>query len=195
MKNLNHAFAAIAAAFIIACVPCASHAQSSHYKGFVDLGFTFGRSDYGFNQLTATTTHGVSLLSNRLFAGAGAGFGLSVVQDMSETFIVPIYAAGRYTFNDDVSVKTFIDAKIGYAGMWSEDSDGDDGPSGGFYFAPSIGVTTAAGKVDFNIALGYSVICARLEECILTTDGIESHTVSNKRHNAGGVFLTVGISF
>jgi hypothetical protein len=85
-------------------------------------------------------------------------------------------------------VKPFADLKIGYANMWDDDADGGGNTTGGFYFAPSVGITTTAGKIGFNIAIGYSVICAKYEkdlEPILITD----------KYNAGGLFLTVGISF
>jgi hypothetical protein len=119
--------------------------------------------------------------------GAGIGVGTSVESNIGHTYTIPLYAASRYTLNKN-SVKPFADLKIGYAGMWNEDSDGGGDTSGGFYIAPSVGITTDAGKIEFNIAIGYSVVRAEYEEYY------EPTPITNK-YNAGGLFLTLGISF
>lgn len=186
MKNSKLIAVAIVA-LIAACTPCKSYSQNAHYSGFADLGFSTGGGYYGLKQIFITSTHGVSVLSDKLFFGAGTAIGTSVESNIGQTYMLPIYAASRYTFNKSC-VKPFVDLKIGYAGMWNEDTDGGGDTSGGLYIAPSVGITTNAGKIDFNIAIGYSVICAEYEEYY------EPTPVTNK-YNAGGLFLTVGISF
>jgi hypothetical protein len=183
----------ILATTLAAGLPCVSYAQSSHYKGFVDLGYSFGHGDYGSDQIFVTTTHGATILSDKLFVGAGVGFGVSTGTNVDKTYTVPVYAASRYTFNQR-AVKPFVDLKIGYAGMSNEEKDGGGDITGGFYLAPSFGISTSAGRVDFNVSLGYSVIRAKYE-AFLEPDIESSLRTLNERYNAGGVFLTLGVSF
>jgi hypothetical protein len=173
---------------LTACIPCRSYAQSAHYTGFADLGYSTGNGHYSLKQVFATTTHGATILSNKLFLGAGVGFGASLdASNIDNTYTLPIYAASRYTLGTN-SIKPFADLKIGYAGMWNEDSDGGGSISGGFYCAPSVGITTTEGKIGFNIAIGYSVIRAKYEK------DLEPLFITDK-FNAGGFFVTLGISF
>jgi hypothetical protein len=183
----------ILATTLVAGLPCVSYAQSSHYKGFVDLGYSFGHGDYGFDQIFVTTTHGATILSDKLFVGAGVGFGISTGSNTDRTYTVPVYAASRYTF-DQRMIKPFVDLKIGYAGMSNEERDGGGDITRGFYLAPSLGIGASAGKVDFNVALGYSVIRAKYEAS-LEPDLKSSVITLNEHYNAGGVFLTLGVSF
>jgi hypothetical protein len=187
MKKLNLIAVAIVV-IIAACIPCKSYTRNAHYSGFADLGYSTGHGKYGFKQVFVTTTHGVSILSNSLFIGAGIGFGASLdTSNIDNTYTLPIYAASRYTLNEKY-IKPFLDLKIGYAHMWDEVACGGGNTTGGFYLAPSVGITTPAGKIGFNIAIGYSVIRAKYEkdlEPILITD----------KYNAGGLFMTLGVSF
>jgi hypothetical protein len=51
-----------------------------------------------------------------------------------------------------------------------------------------LGISTTEGKIGLNIAVGYSVVRAKYEE------DLEPLFITEK-FNAGGLFLTLGISF
>jgi hypothetical protein len=187
MKRITLFSATMIVSLIVACFPCMSYARNAHYKGFADVGYSTCNGNYGFKQVFVNTTHGVSMLSDRLFVGAGVGIGSSIDSNIEDVYTLPIYAASRYTLNK-YEVKPFVDLKIGYAGMWNEDTDGGGDLNGGFYLAPSLGISTTEGKIGLNIAAGYSVVRAKYEE------NLEPLFITDK-FNAGGLFLTLGISF
>ncbi len=140
----------------------AQSAESSPvaYRGFLDSGFMFGDNNADLNYWWVNTTHGVSLLHDRLFLGAGIGLGLPINYDESDTYMLPAYFDARYTYQRR-RITPFVDMKIGYTHIWKPDAEDMDGGSflkGGFYISPSVGVSFPVGKICLEAMVGYSYI-------------------------------------
>ena len=91
-------------------------------------------------------------------------------------------------------VKPYIDMKAGYSELIDEEHDGGEYNSGGFYFSPSIGVSLpVVRKTSVHIGLGYTYNRAIYEFSYIPGDGKTGS--ENKTFNAGGITLSVGVSF
>ena len=138
-----------------------SYFPSGGYKGFIDLGISFGISDnnnywdFRDNKFEFTTSHGY-LFSPRLFVGLGIGINYYIDNldddyyplDHDYRFEVPIFAHVRTHFLDK-RVSPFADAKLGY--IVNNDN--------GIYFSPSVGCRFASSyRSAFWVSLGFSVI-------------------------------------
>ena len=138
-----------------------SYFPNKGYKGFIDLGFSFGTSSNvgnysydGENRFEFSTSHGF-FFNPYIFVGLGVGFhfytgyneGGRYYSYDDVTVEIPIFAHVRTHFIDK-KVSPFADVKLGY-------SVNDDG---GTYFCPSIGCRFAKGsRSAFWISLGYTV--------------------------------------
>ena len=136
-----------------------SYFPSGGYKGFIDLGFSFGTNDdywdYRDNKFEIATSHGY-LFSPRLFVGLGIGINYYVDHlnndryplDDDSRVEIPLFAHVRTHFLDR-RVSPFADAKLGYI------VTNDDG----VYFSPSVGCRFAKNyRSAFWVSLGFSVI-------------------------------------
>lgn len=135
------------------------------YKGFVDLGYTFGVGDFGEDRIAFSTTHGYQI-NPYVFAGIGAGINYYTSPD---AWSLPIFADVRGTFLNN-SITPFIDLKIGYSILDAE----------GFYLAPSIGCRINR----FNVSIGYE-----LQKADLDFYYFES------KETIGGISLKIGLDF
>lgn len=142
------------------------------YKGFVDLGYTFGVGNgRGLDKITFTTSHGAQVLPF-LYIGAGAGF--NYYYDWA-SFCVPIFANIR-TEISQLPISPFFDFKIGYSILDIQ----------GLYLSPSIGCRfNVTDNCGLNIGLGYVV-----QKANLYYDGWDFGNI-----NVGGLCLKVGVNF
>jgi len=136
-----------------------SYFPSRGYKGFIDLGFSFGINndywDYRDNKFEFATSHGY-LFNPHLFVGLGIGINYYVDRldddyyplDDDTRVEIPLFAHVRTHFLDR-KVTPFADAKLGYI------VTNDDG----VYFSPSVGCRFARNyRSAFWVSLGFSVI-------------------------------------
>lgn len=144
--------------------------NESGYKGFIDLGYTFGIGDWGEDRMSFSTSHGYQF-NPYLFAGIGVG--VNYYFD-SEVFALPIFAHIRANFIDN-KISPYIDFKVGY----SPNLDFE-----GFYMSPSIGCKIGS----FNIGVGYVMQKVKIEYEDYDYD--ESETL-----NCGGISVKLGFEF
>ena len=132
---------------------------SKGYKGFIDLGFSFGINDdnwdYRNHKFEFSTSHGY-LFNPHLFVGLGIGINYYVDNldndyypyDDDSRVEIPLFAHARAHLFDR-KVTPFADAKLGYI---VTDDDG-------IYFSPSVGCRFARNsRSAFWVSLGFSVI-------------------------------------
>ena len=144
-----------------------SYFPNRGYKGFIDLGFSFGTSsnveignqsekyNNGDNRLEFSTSHGI-FFNPYIFVGLGAGIHFYTgyndddgqYQSYDEIAIaIPVFAHVRSHFIDK-KVSPFIDIKLGYSVYEIT----------GAYFSPTIGCRFAKGsRSAFWIGMGYSL--------------------------------------
>ncbi len=162
-------------------------AQRPAYRGYYDTGFTFGGGGKAIPQWHFRTTQGVDFIDGQLFAGLGAGVGISTNSDEHTAVSVPVYANARYTFGH-ARLRPFADLKGGYAMLWNKNRNTGHN-QGGFYFSPSAGVSLVVGSgCEVNFGVGYTLIRAHYES------GMGLNKVSEK-YNPGGITLHAGVSF
>ena len=147
-----------------------SYFPNSGYKGFIELGFSFGtntrvKADYGYRSRTETvggvhrfefsTSHGF-FFNPYFFLGVGAGIhfytGYTDENDNYQSFdevdvALPIFANIRSHFTDS-KASPFIDVKLGYSVHEIT----------GTYFSPSVGCRFAKGsRSAFWVSMGYTL--------------------------------------
>ena len=177
---------------LVSFITTISVAQS-RYRGFVNTGYSFGSGEYGFSQWHINTVHGVDLFHNNLFIGGGIGLGISTESDILKTYSLPVFADVRYTLCN-LKVRPYIDMKIGYSELFEEKHDGGGYKSGGFYISPSAGISLPVTKnTSTHVGIGYTYNQAKYEFSYIPETG--SMGRNNKRFNAGGLTLSVGVSF
>lgn len=113
------------------------------YRGFADLGITFGVGSHANSRLELMTTHGYQIIP-QLFIGAGVGAHYYV--DASD-IAVPLFADIRYDILN-TPITPFTDVKAGYsvAGIT------------GFYFSPTLGCSfKTSDKLRLNLGVSYSM--------------------------------------
>lgn len=160
-----------------------SDALGVAYKGFLELGYSGGVSEYSANQLDVLTTHGVTFGSN-LFLGVGLGVNILYPDENGnpishldgghympegrysynkETAVmVPVYFDLKYNFGNG-AVRPFVDVKLGAAFLGNDHAvsigDGWLDDREGFYFSPTIGVNIpTSSRVGINIGVTYNLI-------------------------------------
>lgn len=138
------------------------------YKGFIDLGYTFGVGDWGEDRMSFSTSHGYQF-NPYLFAGIGIG--ANYYFD-SELFAIPIFAHIRANFIDN-KVSPYVDFKIGY----SPNLDFE-----GFYMSPSIGCKIGA----FNVGVGYVMQKVKI---------VDDYYETLETINCGGISVKLGFEF
>lgn len=147
--------------------------ETNGYKGFLELGYTFGTGDYGEDELEINGTYGYQF--NPYFF-LGAGTGVHFYFDSSKVAL-PIYADLRANFIKS-SITPFVGIKIGYSPFDLQ----------GFYLNPNAGVRFALDSKALkalNVSMGYSMQKVDIDWGYY---GISRETV-------GGVNLKVGIEF
>jgi opacity protein-like surface antigen len=84
--------------------------------------------------------------------------------------------------------------KIGYSELFDEEHDGGGDNSGGLYISPSVGVSLpVTKKTSIHVGIGYTYNQAKYEFSYIPGTG--SMGRNNTRFNAGGLTLSVGVSF
>lgn len=160
-------------------------AQSPAYRGFIDTGYSFGIGARSASKWVLSTAHGAEFIPGKLFVGGGVGLGIST-ESNHEVYNMPVFANARYTFSD-LKVAPFIDMKAGYGFLWDKNHPG--GNEGGFYFAPTAGISLpVGGDVRVNFGVTYTLQRA----CYTTKDHGNTH-----RHTCddGGFGLLMGVEF
>jgi hypothetical protein len=113
------------------------------YRGFVELGPTFGVGALPHSRLEVMTTHGYQILP-QLFVGGGVGFHYFV--DPSDVAI-PIYADVRTDLLNRKATP-YIDLKMGYSVVAIT----------GYYLSPTIGYSfKLQDKARINLGVSYSL--------------------------------------
>lgn len=125
------------------------------YRGFADVGYSIGTSDYDFGRVTISTSHGYQF-NPYIFLGAGVGLQFSssyktkdmdIALDERESKVdIPIFANIHSTFLKK-KFSPFADLR---AGCYVNNG-------GGLYFNLAVGCRMATvGKQGAYISLGYS---------------------------------------
>ena len=96
-------------------------ADTPVWRGYAEVGYTTP------NQYDVQLTGGLSL-NNAFFLGAGVGY---VAQPDAAANAMPIFAVGRFYLPLQVGVKTYVDARLGYA-IPMNDTDVSGGTFVGF---------------------------------------------------------------
>ena len=110
----------------------------------------------------------------------GLGEPMEAVIDKIETFMGQTLVTATYTQPDALS---------GFGGCFV-----DSYKSGGFYISPSAGISLpVTKKTSIHVGIGYTYNQAKYEFSYIP--GIGSMGRNNKRFNAGGLTLSVGVSF
>jgi len=171
-----------------------SYFPNRGYKGFIDLGFSFGTSsnieignqsekyNKGDNRLEFSTSHGI-FFNPYIFAGLGAGIHFYTgyndddgeYQSYDEVgYVIPIFAHVRSHFID-AKASPFVDVKLGYS---VNDLKGT-------YFSPSVGCRFAKGsRSAFWIGMGYSLQKANENLIYYWGSGNSSRTKASATLNA-----------
>lgn len=151
------------------------------YKGFVDLGYTFGIGDYSINRLEITTSHGFQF-NPYIFLGGGTGIHYF---HESQSAAMPLFADFRVNFKQG-PVVPFAGLKMGYTVMLSDDIE-----DLGFYCAPSVGVKFMMNhRMALNLSLGYTV---QLFDYYY--NDYYSHYYYYATENLSGISLKLGLEF
>lgn len=145
--------------FIAVCIATITvQAQSNDYghgyRGFADLGYTFGVGDYEFGRFEISTTHGYQV-NPHFFVGGGVGFhfmseyetkSMEIPLDVRKSKIsIPLFCDFRATIGKR-KFSPFADLKLGYFV-----TNGD-----GFYGNLSIGCRMALkDKQGISLSVGY----------------------------------------
>lgn len=171
------------------------------YRGFAEIGYTFGTGDFSVGRFELSTSHGYQF-NPYLFFGGGIGVNLykkesmhwsvgGLIDGKAETSIrmFPIYADFRGNFTQEGPFIPFAGIKIGYAfgrvkytestsvPIVGESSTSVSVSESGFYLAPAIGVKyMVARSLALNLSLGY------------TAQYIDGE-------NFGGITLKLGVEF
>lgn len=150
------------------------------YKGFVDLGYTFGIGDYSLNRLEITTSHGFQF-NPYIFLGGGAGIHYYHEADQAA---MPLFVDFRVNFKKG-SIVPFAGLKTGYTFLLSDDI-GDLG----FYCAPSIGFKMMTShRMAVNLSLGYTV---QLFDYYYSD---HYHSYRYATENLSGISIKLGLEF
>ena len=180
--------------FAMAVMLVAVAASAQKYSGRIETGYQFATGHDAFDQYILHTTHGVSFLGDRLFAGVGIGVGFSRHSDIKH-HTLPVYADFRYTMKQ-FAVRPFADFRIGYSHIWREIQDGGPGvkEKGGIYVAPSIGVEIPLiNRFSLLISAGYAYSGRTIE--FKPGIGAPNYPYSKNTYDIGGWFVTAGIQF
>lgn len=172
------------------------HADRPTYLGIIETGYSVGYDESSLNLWAVNTAHGIKMLNNHIFIGAGIGFGISTDAYHLKTYILPLFANIRYT----LPLKNFapyIDIKTGYAELTEETHDGGGDIHGGYYLAPSIGISkNISNRASIYIGVGYSLIQASYRGSLAESHG-PSYTDESyvNKFNAGGFNMAIGFTF
>lgn len=152
MKRL---FLFIAMAIAVALSYAQDNTYGGGYRGFADLGYTFGVGDYDFGRIEISTTHGYQV-NPYFFVGGGVGFhfmesyktaGMEYALDERKSKVsIPLFADFRGSFSKR-KFAPFVDLKLGY---FVTNNDG-------FYGNISAGCRMALkGKPGISLSIGYT---------------------------------------
>ena len=150
------------------------------YKGFIDLGYTFGVGDLGIDRLELSTSHGYQF---NPYLYAGAGIAVNYYLD-AEVVGLPIFAHLRANILDN-NISPYIDFRIGYSPLKDVQ---------GFYMAPSIGCKIKS----FNISVGYVMQKAKYSYYYYYYDSYSGEIISGNEEgsaNCGGLSIKLGAEF
>ncbi len=122
-----------------------SYQLESGYRGFVDLGYSFGVGDYATDRLEFSTSHGYQF-NPYFYLGVGAAVNYYHDADVAS---IPLFVNPRVDIPTNSVISPFVDLKVGYTV-----SDNVEG----FYLAPSIGARfNLQNNMGVNFSLGYTL--------------------------------------
>ena len=146
------------------------------YRGFVDIGYTFGVGDLRMDRLEFTTTHGYQF-NPYLFAGLGAG--ISYWPD-TEVMGYPLFVDIRTDIPTEAIFSPFVDIKLGF-------NPSNDHMS--LYGNFSAGCRVAFSKhMAFNISLGFQIQKYQV-------DIHDNHGSHDEPFPSNGLALKAGLEF
>jgi hypothetical protein len=174
-----------------------SSAQSftSGYRGYADIGYTFGLDSYKFGRVEVNTTHGYQI-NPYFFIGAGVGMhfmssyqtpDMIIALDTRKSKVsIPVYAAARVNFSKRI-VSPFFDIK---GGTYVNNGDG-------LYLAAAIGCRIATtDKQGLNFSLGYTVEKLEFETFSTFLNSYSMNYVRSARQlETDGFFIKIGYEF
>ena len=147
-----------------------------YYKGFLEMGYSFGVGDNRSDRLDFLTTHGLQLTESA-FLGVGTGLSVSFnadgdyvpSSDYDNTGVgVPLYVDLRLMQPSwQSSVQPFFDLKVGMQFTLDDDNvafeDGYIDGSRSFYLSPTVGIRIPTGyKSALNLGVTYNLTNYRI---------------------------------
>lgn len=143
------------------------------YRGFVDLGYTFGFGNWGENRVEINTSHGYQF-NQYIYVGGGTGVHYYT---SSRSVGIPLFVDFKGNFLTGAIVP-YAGARIGYSfdAAYSLDAMG-------VYLAPVVGVKfMVSNNIATNLSLGYT--CQWISDYYWV-----------KNVNVGGFSLKIGMEF
>lgn len=162
------------------------------YRGFADVGYSFGIGGYGLNRFEVTTIHGCQILP-ALYVGGGVGFSLyeenylkgdwkfsSTSIEQGQMCSIPVFVDIRTDILKSW-ISPFVDVRIGYAFL----------EMNGFYFSVMAGGRTALSfgnnTIGINLGIGYTTT--------LKNDVYKGKEISWGTISCGAIALKLGVDF
>ncbi|MBR1474978.1 MAG: hypothetical protein IJ613_05325 [Muribaculaceae bacterium] len=181
--------------------------DTSHFRGFVDVGYSLGVGSSRNNYWLIETSFGYQFNAHYYL---GAGIGLHNIKARVDTYplrndlavpehndpqwdfpFVPVYVEGRYNLRSETQGTPWASLKVG-ANTFNHS---------GFFASPSLGWHFAASQYfSFNIGIGYALHTASYKLwCTGDTPGAipdkSGHSYLDKTGVFHNVFAKVGVEF
>lgn len=173
-----------------------SSSAQSGYRGFADLGYTFGVGDYPFGRFEVSTTHGYQVVPY-FYVGAGVGFHFmqkyetkgmgDYALDIRDAKVsIPFFIDLHSTFMK-TKFSPFVDVKLGYF-VTNHD---------GFYANASAGVRMKTiGHQAITLAIGYSFEELEFQTFgHFTSSSSMNYTRDPRKLGTEGISLKLGYEF
>jgi len=151
--------------------------RKTGYRGFAEIGYTFGMGSNGSDRIQVMTSHGYQFCPY-FFAGLGVGYHYFREGPAEGMNGIPVYAHLRSEVMNN-TISPFIDVKFGYA----------FGDPRGIFFEPTLGCRFGLGK-QFGISVGVGYTVQDID-----TDANGLGWRSGKHENYGGMCAKIALDF
>lgn len=173
----------------------AQNTSKNCYRGYVDVGYSFGVGDYDFGRFEVNTSHGYQV-NPYLFFGAGTGLhfmssyktkGMDIPLDVRDSKVdIPVFANVRCNFLKK-KVSPYVDVK---GGTYVTNN-------GGLYVNASIGCRFSINDEQaVNFSVGYATEKLEFETFSRFTSHTSMDYVRNpEKYDAEAIALKLGFEF